>query len=309
MVERRLKQIMEVSGPDINMVGSYLFNNAGKRIRPALFLLAAYRPNQSMLPLIDAAVAFELLHTASLLHDDVIDQASTRRGKDAVHIKWGNKISVLTGDYLLSQAFKMIVSYHDWQLMDVVVDIVENITEGEVEQAFASHDAYELEEKYFQWIGKKSASFFAGCCRAGCLMAGGDSEQQMLWSNYGYNLGITFQLIDDLLDYTGDGCRTGKPLYGDLANRVITLPLIRSFDLIPGNGLLKKYLQNNHNTEVNLDEVARIIVSGDGPSYTYQKAEEYAKLSVSLIGALVVFEKEQRDLAEGLPMSLLQRSK
>ncbi len=309
LVKKRLRQVVETAGPEINEVGDYIFNGTGKRIRPALFLTAAYRSRGNLLPFIDIAVALELMHTASLLHDDVIDQASTRRGKDAVHIRWSNKVSVLSGDYLLSQAFKMLVSYQDWRLMNIVVDIVQNMAEGEVEQAFADTSTPDLEERYFQWIGKKSASFFAGCCQAGSLLGGGDREEQALWSEFGYNLGMAFQLIDDLLDYTGEGQVTGKPLYGDLNNRVITLPLIRTLSVTPGEESINHLLQNTNASGSQISAVAQTVLEGDGPAYTYRKAEEHAKLAADIISDLQPGSWEKRKVLEQLTHDVLLRSK
>ncbi len=309
LVESRLQQVVNSASTDVKNVGAYLLDGAGKRIRPALFLMAAYRADQDLEHLVDAATAFELLHTASLLHDDVIDQALTRRGKDAAHIKWSNKISVLTGDYLLSQAFKMLVAYHSWPLMNVVVDVVENMAEGEVEQAFANISSEHLEDKYFSWIGKKSAIFFAGCCQAGCLMADGDEIQQKIWSDYGFSLGVAFQLLDDYLDYRGEQKKTGKPLYGDLTNKVITLPLIRAIVTASGNGLLKCYLKNDPDHEgCSIEEIAKIVLKSDGLEYTLSKAEEYAKRSVMLIGKLELPGTAQKEMAAELPLSLIEQS-
>jgi geranylgeranyl pyrophosphate synthase len=272
--------------------------------------MAAYRPNQDSESLVDIAVALELLHTASLLHDDVIDQASIRRGKDAVHARWGNMISVLTGDFLLSQAFELLVSYRNWLLMDLVVDLVKNMAQGEVEQAFANPETEQLEEKYFLWIGKKSAAFFAGCCQAGCLMAGGDLAEQQLWFDYGYNLGITFQLVDDYLDYKGKDQITGKPLYGDLTNGVLTLPLIRAMNNAAGNGLLKSYLKREPgDRQSGAEEMAKLVLNSDGPAYTLQKAEHYAQHAATLIDQLNLGTADQKSLAAGLPLGLLVRSK
>ncbi len=309
LVKDRLQQVVETAGPEINEVGDYIFNGTGKRIRPALFLIAAYRSRASLIPFIDVAVALELLHTASLLHDDVIDQASTRRGKAAVHIKWSNKISVLSGDYLLTQAYKMLVGYQDWRLMDIIVDIVQNMAEGEVEQAFADTTTPGLEERYFQWIGKKSASFFAGCCQAGSLLSGGDQEEQVLWSEFGYNLGIAFQLIDDLLDYTGEGQVTGKPLYGDLNNRVITLPLIRTLSMASGEESISHLLQSTDTSGNQISAVAQAVLDGDGPAYTYRKAEEHAKYAADLISNLKTGNTEKREVLEQLTHDVLLRSK
>jgi geranylgeranyl pyrophosphate synthase len=305
-----LQHLVNSSGPDLKNIGNYIFDGEGKRIRPALFLMAAYRPNQDSESLVDIAVALELLHTASLLHDDVIDQASIRRGKDAVHARWGNMISVLTGDFLLSQAFELLVSYRNWLLLDLVVDLVKNMAQGEVEQAFANPETEQLEEKYFLWIGKKSAAFFAGCCQAGCLMAGGDLVEQQLWFDYGYNLGITFQLVDDYLDYKGKDQITGKPLYGDLTNGVLTLPLIRAMNSAAGNGLLKSYLKREpDDRKSGAEEMAKLVLNSDGPAYTMQKAEHYAQHAATLIDQLNLDTAEQKSLAAGLPLGLLVRSK
>jgi geranylgeranyl pyrophosphate synthase len=311
-IEKRLRQIVETAGPEINEVGDYIFNGTGKRIRPTLFLIAAYNSRQSLSPLLDAAVAFELMHTASLLHDDVIDQALTRRGKDAVHVRWNNKISVLSGDFLLSQVFKILVDYRDWRLMDIVIDIAQNMAEGEVEQAFADTQSTDLEERYFQWIGKKSASFFAGCCKAGSLLAGDNLEEQSKWAEFGYNLGIAFQLIDDLLDYTGEGGVTGKPLYGDLNNRVITLPLIRTLNsshIDRGEGSIKHLFQDQFISGREIRDAAQAVLEGDGPAYTYSKAEEYTKKAAAVINKLNPANQDKKNLLEELTRDILLRKK
>jgi geranylgeranyl pyrophosphate synthase len=312
MVEKYLRKIVESAGPEINEVGDYIFNGTGKRIRPALFLLAAYKADNCLAPLINAAVSFELMHTASLLHDDVIDQASTRRGKDAVHIKWNNKISVLSGDYLLSQAFKILVDYRNWSLMKIVTKIVQNMAEGEVEQAFATVKSPDLEERYFQWIGKKSAYFFAGCCQAGSLLGGGDEGEQLLWSEFGYNLGIAFQLIDDLLDYTGTKESTGKPLYGDLNNRVITLPLIRTLNSNHNSKDISKeamiaLLREGDASAREFEGLARMVVEGDGPAYTYDRAEEYVGRAVKILETMPMLNPSKKNLLDQLTRDVLIR--
>ncbi len=309
LVEQRLQQIVETAGPEVNEVGSYVFNGSGKRMRPTLFLLAAYQPQESLVPYIDAAVALELMHTASLLHDDVIDQASSRRGKEAVHVKWTNKISVLTGDYLLSQAFKILVSYQDWRLMEAIVDIVQKMTEGEMEQAFADPAMPDLEDRYFKWIGKKSASFFAGCCEAGSLISGDDPEVQGNWSEFGYNLGIAFQLIDDLLDYTGEKEKTGKPIYGDLSNRVLTLPLIRTIESARKDGSIQRLLEDTAGTDQYMTEVVQAVLESDGPEYTYMRAEEYIKQAEDIAGKLCFTNHEIEFALKNLTRDVLNRKK
>lgn len=272
-------------------------------------MIAAYRADRNLNHLIDAAIALELIHTASLLHDDVIDQAATRRGKDAVHVKWSNKISVLSGDYLLSQAFKILVNYNNSELLAVVVGIVEKMSEGEIEQAFASIDSSDLESRYFQWIGKKSASFFSGCCQAGSLMSGGSREEQEAWVEYGYNLGMAFQLVDDLLDYTGKKNITGKPLYGDLNNRVITLPLIRTINVSPVGEPVSEHFLADNSSSSQIGKVAQAVVDGDGPHYTYEKAQHYVKCAADLIDELKPETEDKKAILKQLPRDVLMRSK
>ncbi len=308
-VEQRIKQIVAAGDPEIDEVGAYIFNGSGKRMRPALFLLAAYSQASSLQPYLDAAAALELMHTASLLHDDVIDQSSTRRGKDTVHEKWENKISVLTGDYLLSRAFKILVGYRDWRLMDIIVDIVQNMTEGEMEQAFADVDTPELEERYIKWIGKKSASFFAGCCRAGSYISGADIDEQEHWNEYGYNLGIAFQLIDDLLDYTGLGSQTGKPNYGDLRNRIITLPLIRTINRERENDSVWRLLRKDGASESQITAAVQTVLESDGPEYTYRMACEYAGRAFSVVNGLKKVDEDVRGVLQGLSRDILDRKK
>ncbi len=311
LVEERLRQRVDKSGPEIKAVSSYITESAGKRIRPALFLIAAYHEEQRSNKHIDIAVALELLHTASLLHDDVIDQASTRRGKETAHLKWSNKIAVLSGDYVLSRVFEILVDYGDWHLMDVIVAIVKNLAEGEVQQAFAAYDSPNLEKSYFEWIGKKSASFFAGCCEAGSLVAGEDLAEQQLWSQFGYNLGIAFQLVDDLLDYNGRGESTGKPVYGDLNNRVLTLPLIRALQSGQDNiqAQLINYMEQDKDNKSNFDQAVQAVLISDGSDYTLKKAEEFADEAAKIAGMVAKNCPEKAEVLANLTRSLLLRSK
>lgn len=307
-VERRLQTIVAKAGPEIAEVGGYVLNGRGKRVRPALFLYPASLSPQGLAPSIDAAVALELIHTASLLHDDVIDQAATRRGKDAVHVRWSNKVSILTGDYFLSHALKMLVAYHHWPLMEIMVNLVQNMAEGEIEQAFAEPQSADLEERYFKWIGKKSASFFAGCCRAGCFFGSGDSGEADTWAEYGFNLGMAFQLIDDLLDYTGEKQATGKPVYGDLNNKIITLPLIRTMRFERDGGSLHCLLQHEEASDKQFTSLVQAVLDSDGPDYTYREAEKYALRADDAVEKLQHAGKELKVILKDLTGEVLKRT-
>jgi geranylgeranyl pyrophosphate synthase len=311
LVEEQLKLVLESSVPEIKTVGDYVVRGKGKRIRPALFLLAAQRNGQDLSSFSGIAVALELLHTASLLHDDVIDQAEIRRGKETVHLRWNNKIAVLSGDFILSQVFKILVENKHWQLMDIVVNMTQKLAEGEVEQAFTNIDSQDLEQHYFSWIGKKSASFFAGCCEAGSLLGGDDPDQQKVWSSFGYNLGIAFQLVDDLLDYTGSDRLTGKPLYGDLRNRVMTLPLIRAINEIHGKDkiTLDSFLRDDSCDSETLSSAAEIVCRSSGIEYTRNKAEYYAEMAIRDVQRLKQISSEKRTILEDITRELMSRRK
>lgn len=281
-MEQGLQEAVHSSGPEISGVGGYILKNPGKRIRPTLFLLSAYSPGQDLACYIDGAVALELLHTASLLHDDVIDEAALRRGRETVHERWHNTVAVLCGDYLLGRAYRKLLTYQSWPLMEIIAGVVENMTEGEMAQALADMEAPDIENSYYDWIGKKTAKFFSGCCQAGSLLRGDLELVQDGWARFGFALGMAFQLADDLLDYNGRRERTGKPLFGDLNNGVLTLPLIRTLQQEPAAMQIKKLVGNEpvkgrQDAEDSLDEIIVLVRSGDGLDYTFKKAQEYAE--------------------------------
>jgi geranylgeranyl pyrophosphate synthase len=179
---------------------------------------------------------------------------------------------------------------------------------GELEQAFANTSSSGLEEAYFQWIGKKSAAFFAGCCRAGSLLGGEGQDDQEAWSQFGYNLGIAFQLIDDLLDYTGKREVTGKPQYSDLSNRVITLPLIRTISLLqPGDQSIQSLFSNEAMSEEQISKLAGIVTQGEGLAYTRKAAEDYLQLAAQAINNVDEISTEKRELLESVMHDLLLR--
>ena len=285
LVEEKLQQSVATAGPKIQEIGAYLFQSKGKRIRPAVFLMVARCREQNLTPYISAAVALELVHTASLLHDDVIDQSATRRGMPAVHARWDNRAAILCGDYLLSSSFQLLLPYRNWPLLELLSRVVQEMSEGEIEQAYACPVLEDMEELYFKWIGKKTAAFFAGCCQAGSLISGAGVEEQQIWSNFGYHLGVAFQLVDDLLDYTGVNGSTGKPIFGDLRNGVLTLPLIHTLKASPqGDSLYHLFLSGS--TEAKRERLARAVLDGEGAAYTLHKAVEFAGRAEAALSSL-----------------------
>jgi octaprenyl-diphosphate synthase len=210
----------------VQQVAEYIVNGGGKRLRPALVLLAAgalgYRGVQHH----ELAAIVELIHTSTLLHDDVVDESDLRRGRETANALFGNAASVLVGDFLYSRTFQMMVDIDDMRVMRVLSDATNVIAEGEVLQLMNCHDANVDEASYLQVIRYKTAKLFEAAAQVGVIIAGGSPQIERNLADYGMHLGTAFQLIDDVLDYSGAEVETGKHLGDDLAEGKPTLPLI-----------------------------------------------------------------------------------
>ncbi|WP_287462713.1 polyprenyl synthetase family protein [Accumulibacter sp.] len=217
----------------VRQVAEYIVHSGGKRLRPALVLLAAgaldYRGTHHH----QLAAVIEFIHTATLLHDDVVDASNLRRGRQTANALFGNSASVLVGDFLYSRAFQMMVAVHDMRIMQVLSDATNIIAEGEVLQLMNCHDADVDEEGYLQVIRYKTAKLFEAAAQVGAIIGGAGVDIEKAMAVYGMHLGTAFQLIDDVLDYSGAELETGKQLGDDLAEGKPTLPLI--FVLQNGN--------------------------------------------------------------------------
>lgn len=210
----------------VRQVAEYIVSSGGKRMRPALVLLVAgalgYRGTHHH----ELAAVVEFIHTATLLHDDVVDESALRRGRDTANAMFGNAASVLVGDFLYSRAFQMMVSVDDMRVMRVLSDATNVIAEGEVLQLMNCHDADVDEARYLQVIRYKTAKLFEAAAQLGAILGNADAQVERAMAAYGTHLGTAFQLIDDVLDYSGQEADTGKHLGDDLAEGKPTLPLI-----------------------------------------------------------------------------------
>lgn len=210
----------------VRQVAEYIVAGGGKRMRPALVLLSAgalgYRGRQHH----ELAAVVEFIHTATLLHDDVVDESDLRRGRQTANAMFGNAASVLVGDFLYSRAFQMMVGVGDMRIMAVLADATNTIAEGEVLQLMNCHDADIDVEAYLRVIRYKTAKLFEAAARLGAIIGGADPELEEGFAHYGMHLGTAFQLIDDVLDYSGEESETGKHVGDDLAEGKPTLPLI-----------------------------------------------------------------------------------
>ncbi len=212
----------------INQVGHYIVNSGGKRLRPALVLLAAgacgYREPKAQL----VAAIIEFIHTATLLHDDVVDESQLRRGRETANALFGNEASVLVGDFLYSRAFEMMVDVGSMRVMDILAHTTNTIAEGEVMQLLNVHDPDTTEERYLAVIHSKTAKLFEAAAQLGAVLAGRPASEERALATYGMHLGTAFQLIDDVLDYEASQEKLGKQVGDDLAEGKPTLPLIHA---------------------------------------------------------------------------------
>lgn len=212
----------------IRQISEYIINSGGKRLRPALVLLSAGCFGYSGRAHFELAAIVEFIHTATLLHDDVVDESALRRGRETANALFGNAASVLVGDFLYSRSFQMMVAIDDMEVMRILSDATNVIAEGEVLQLLNCHDPDIDEASYLRVIRYKTAKLFEAAGRLGAVIAGGSAAEKDALARYGMHLGTAFQLIDDVLDYSGDLGKTGKNLGDDLAEGKPTLPLLHA---------------------------------------------------------------------------------
>src|SRR4051794_23485545 len=210
----------------IPTIGKYIQTSGGKRVRPAVLLMAARMAGYTgdHAPLYAASIEF--IHTATLVHDDIIDDSALRRGRLAVHSRWGNDVTVLLGDYLYIKSMAMALTHDAIDIVRLLCDVTLKMIEGELYQLTKNGDADITEDEHFDIIRRKTAYLFGGCAQIGGVLGKVSSEQEQALREYGFSLGIAFQIVDDLLDFTGDAREVGKPVGSDLREGKVTLPLI-----------------------------------------------------------------------------------
>ena len=212
----------------INQLAGYIIDSGGKRLRPITVLLSARACGYAGDRHIDAAAIIEFIHTATLLHDDVVDESSLRRGRETANAIWGNQASVLVGDFLYSRSFQMMVGIGSMRVMEIMADTTNTIAEGEVMQLLNCHDPDTTEERYMAVIHCKTAKLFEAAAQLGAVLAGRPRDEELALRRYGMHLGTAFQMIDDVLDYSASSAELGKNIGDDLAEGKPTLPLIHA---------------------------------------------------------------------------------
>ncbi|MCL6638540.1 MAG: polyprenyl synthetase family protein [Firmicutes bacterium] len=226
-VERELRAVVQTPNPLLTETATHLLNAGGKRLRPALTLFGARFCNFDLEKVLPLAVALELIHMATLVHDDVVDAAMTRRGKPTVKARWGNSISTHIGTYLFSTSLILISKYEDKPLISrVLSDTSVKMCEGEIQQLSASFDVHQTIRDYFYRINRKTALLIAASAQLGAVACGAPPDVYLPLKRYGHNIGMAFQITDDILDMVADQKQLGKPVGGDLRQGIITLPVI-----------------------------------------------------------------------------------
>jgi len=298
-VDRCIRRYLSSEVVLINQVAEYIIGSGGKRLRPIIHLLSAeacgYRGEHH----IRLAAIIEFIHTATLLHDDVVDESALRRGQDTVNAVWGNAASVLVGDFLYSRAFQMMVDADSMRIMAILAATTNTIAEGEVMQLMNLGDPDAGEEDYLKVIRCKTARLFAAACQLGAVLDHASEETEQALEDYGMHLGTAFQLTDDLLDYTGNANDLGKNVGDDLAEGKPTLPLIRVMRV--GNAAQRELIRGviEQGGIERLDEVVTAIQSTDALPYTEQRAIDASEQAIAALDPLPdsISKRALRDLA------------
>jgi octaprenyl-diphosphate synthase len=284
----------------VNQVAEYIVGGGGKRLRPLVTIVAARACGCNDGRHTVAAAIIEFIHTATLLHDDVVDGSQLRRGRDTANSVWGNEASVLVGDYVYSRAFEMMVSLGSMRIMDVMASATNKIAEGEVLQLMNTHDPETTEQRYFDVIYRKTAKLFEAGSQIAAILANAPESVEKAMLLYGKHLGTAFQLVDDVLDYRANREELGKNLGDDLAEGKPTLPLI--YALAHGAPEQRKVIEHaiEHGSTADLASITAAIESTGGLAYTARLARREATAAIEALAVLpeTAHKRALRELAD-----------
>jgi len=308
LVEQELMRQSATAFEPVSEITSYLLGGGGKRMRPALLLIANRYAGRRREGSIRLAAVVELLHSATLIHDDVIDSADTRRGRPSANSRWGNHRSVLAGDWLYMQSFQMALEERNFRILDVLIDLTQKMVEGELIQLAKIGRIDVTEEDALKLATHKTACLFSGCARLGAVLGGLEGEEEEALADYGKYAGLAFQLVDDLLDFTGSAKQLGKPVLSDLKEGKVTLPLIYAME----NGhheareLVAQVLEEKEFMSVKPDRLVALVNESGALDRTRRLAQDYAAKAKACIN------NGQRDSEYGralltLPDFILER--
>ncbi len=284
-VEREigLEEIASVEA--VTYIGQYLQSGGGKRLRPILVLLCGKLFGESNPALVRMAAVVEMIHTATLVHDDVIDMAKTRRGRPSINVVWVNHTSVLAGDWLYMQAFQVALRERNFQVLDVLIELTQRMVEGELLQLERIGRIGVTEADYMELIDRKTASLFSACARLGALASRAGEAMETRLGEYAWNLGIAFQLVDDILDFTSREKILGKPVGNDLREGKVTLPLIYALESAEPEErrLVETVLADGNYDQVPFGKILHILHRHRGVERAQRRALEFTEKARAII--------------------------
>jgi octaprenyl-diphosphate synthase len=308
-VDREFARHVESQVALIPTIGKYIQTSGGKRIRPAVLLMAArlsgYKGDRAVL----YAAVIEFIHTATLVHDDIIDDSELRRGRLAVHSRWGNDVTVLLGDYLYIKSMAMALTHDTLDIVRLLCDVTLRMIEGELYQLTKNGDPDITEEEHFDIIRRKTAYLFGGSAQIGGMLGSVTPEQQEALREYAFNLGIAFQVVDDLLDFTGDAAALGKPIGADLREGKMTLPLIHLLrqGQAAGERIVRDIIATRTVAEQQWNELLQMLNEHRSIDYAFRRAEEFAERARKPLSAFP--PSSERDALLALPDYVVSRDR
>jgi octaprenyl-diphosphate synthase len=284
-VEREIGLESVASIEAVTYIGQYLQSGGGKRLRPMLVLLCGKLLGETNPSLISMAAVVEMIHTATLVHDDVIDLAKTRRGRPSINVVWGNHTSVLAGDWLYMQAFQIALRERNFAVLDLLINLTQMMVEGELLQLDRIGKIGVTEADYMELVDRKTASLFSACARLGAMSAGVGEATETRLGEYAWNLGIAFQLIDDILDFTSREKILGKPVGNDLREGKVTLPLIYALESAEPEErrLVETVLTDGNYDQVPFAKILHILNRHNGIERAQERAQSFSDKARTII--------------------------
>lgn len=284
--ETYLQQSVVSDEPMVSNSAIHLVKAGGKRVRPLFAILAAQCNNYDLNKMLPLLAGLELLHTGSLIHDDVIDGATKRRGIPTTNAIYGNKTAIYIGDFLIGRAFEMISQCKDPRIDSAIEKTITEMTHGELRQIADFYRVNQNYDDYFYRIERKTALLFSTSCETGACISGASDTEITALKNYGYNLGMSFQIMDDILDMTADEATLGKPVGSDLRQGNISLPVIYCLENAPDKDYLKQMILNSKDDETLIKPIIEFVKSNGGMEYAETVAYEYSDMALKEIEVL-----------------------
>lgn len=325
-VEAEMRNLVRSGDPFLDSMALHLLQGGGKRLRPAFIMLSAMSCGGDPDKLVSVAAAAELIHMATLIHDDMVDGSVLRRGVPTVNARWGNRAAILLGDYLFARAFSVLAGTGDNRAVRLMADVVYTLCTGEIEQMGqvfqcgevrgngrahrgnghdSSGDRSALETRYLERINKKTAYFFAECCRLGAILSGAPDEMVQALGDFGHGIGMGFQIIDDVLDLTSTAEKLGKPVGSDLRSGVITLPVIYVLENDQAGPRIASLIEGRNLGDREINEIQSLVIQSGGVEYAYRVAEQYTRYAFDSLRRLP--DGPARQALHGLAEYLIRR--